>query len=411
MTLTAKQLDEVSADADTGFGSGGGASLKILIVDDTVQNIMLVEHYLDMQGHRIIHASNGEDAIALFKKEQPDVILMDVMMPGIDGYEATARIKKLTTDKWIPVIFMSALNSGQDQVRGLEAGGDDYLTKPINLNILGAKIRAMQRIANIQDKLARTTSELQRYHDNAEYEQGIAQALMDKLIFADRLEDKMLNVWHSPASRFSGDLIAATRSNSGKLYLLHGDSTGHGLAAALPLMPVSQVFYNLAEIDAPVSKIVEEMNIQLKARMPVDRFVAATVLSIDVNEGTIEIWNGGNPPVLGIDANGDKVFEVAPSHIALGVLGEGSFDSGTELCDCSNLDRVVLYSDGLIEAQNADGVCLGADALMTALKAGAGKDNNFEILKLAVNDHLNGARAHDDISMVSIACNITCTND
>ncbi|GMR08884.1 MAG: hypothetical protein BMS9Abin26_1893 [Gammaproteobacteria bacterium] len=404
MTLTAKQLDEVSADADTGSGSSGGASLKILIVDDTVQNIMLVEHYLNMQGHEIIHANNGEDAIALFIKEQPDVILMDVMMPGIDGYEATTRIKELTTDKWIPVIFMSALNSGQDQVRGLEAGGDDYLTKPINLNILGAKIRAMQRIANIQDKLARTTSELQRYHDNAEYEQGIAQSLMDKLIFADRLEDKMLNVWHSPASRFSGDLIAATRSNSGKLYLVHGDSTGHGLAAALPLMPVSQVFYNLAEIDAPVSKIVEEMNTQLKARMPVDRFVAATVLSIDINEGSIEIWNGGNPPVLGIDANGDKVFEVAPSHIALGVLDEDSFDNGTESCDCSNLDRVVLYSDGLIEAQNADGVCLGADALMTALKAGAGKDNNFEILKLAVNDHLNGIRAHDDISMVSISC-------
>ena len=145
-------------------------ALKILAVDDTEMNISLLERFLRKKGHEIIVAVNGQEAVEKFVSEQPDLVLMDVMMPVMDGYDATREIRKVSGDKWVPIIFMSAKVAVEDQIAGLDAGGDDYLTKPINMRILGAKINAMQRIADMGDALATQAKELAQYHAAAEEE-------------------------------------------------------------------------------------------------------------------------------------------------------------------------------------------------------------------------------------------------
>ena len=143
-------------------------TLKILAVDDTEMNLNLLARFFSRKGHEMITATNGQEAIERFESEQPDLILMDVMMPVMDGYEATREIRQRSGEKWIPIIFMSAKVAVEDQVAGLDAGGDDYLTKPVNMRIFDAKIKAMQRIADMSDALSSQTNELEKYRATAE---------------------------------------------------------------------------------------------------------------------------------------------------------------------------------------------------------------------------------------------------
>jgi len=133
--------------------------LRILLVDDTPENIKLVQKYLQGQGHEVFISTNGREAVEQFASIRPDLVLMDVMMPEMDGFEATRRIREKSQQRWIPIIFLSALSDGDNLIQGLEAGGDDYLTKPIDLRILKAKIKVMQRISAMQDKIEKGSAD------------------------------------------------------------------------------------------------------------------------------------------------------------------------------------------------------------------------------------------------------------
>ena len=386
------------------------SKIKILAVDDNIVNIKVLSQFLLKQGYEVIVAESGEEAIQKFQAETPDIILMDIMMGGMNGLEATAKIKALSGDHWVPVIFMSALASEEDKIRGLDVGGDDYITKPIEFNILGAKLKAVQRIADIQYKLSATMSELQQYKNAEEDEQGMAYELMESLFDTGHLEGKDFHVWHIPAERFSGDLIVAEKSSNDRFYLLHADSTGHGLTAALPLLPVSQTFNHMAEKGYSVGHIAKRMNQQLKSVMPINRFVAVTIILVDYENNVVEIWNGGNPPIFVTDENNKVVKKFDSNHLALGILPDEAFDTKTEFLACEGNNSIVLYSDGLIEAENAKGEIFDEDMLLDVLKTNGNALQLRNNIVEAVSSHLDGKAAHDDMSLVVINTQIAENN-
>ncbi len=379
--------------------------LTILVVDDVQMNLDMIARFLGEGGHRVFTAASGEDALEQFTKETPDLVLMDVIMPCMDGYETTEQMRKLKPETWVPIIFLSALSDNVDQIRGLEAGGDDYLVKPVNLTLLQAKIRAMQRIAEMQNRLAETTAELQRYHQQAEEEQELAQQLMTRMVSTAIIDDDVLRVWNRGATRFSGDLVAASRAKNGRLYLLNADSMGHGLPAALPLLPVSHIFYAMAESGFSISSIVEEMNNQLSRQMPTGRFVTATLVCVDQPNGTIDIWNGANPPALFFDTNGNCVKEFDSEHTPLGVEIGNRFDSRSVIWQWPEDGTLLLCSDGLTEACNASGDAFGNDRLLSAVQSAKNR-HVLESVVASLEKHLNGAPAHDDISLMVVDCSI-----
>ncbi len=144
--------------------------MKILAVDDSKMNIMLMTKVISEMGHEVICTESGEEAVALYESEQPDIILMDVIMPGMNGYEATKAIKALEKEKgyWTPVIFLTAKNEADDLALGIEAGGDDYLFKPVNAVIVSAKVKAMERIILMKKELHQLTAELTKKNDDLE---------------------------------------------------------------------------------------------------------------------------------------------------------------------------------------------------------------------------------------------------
>jgi diguanylate cyclase (GGDEF)-like protein len=145
-----------------------GEAMKVLVVDDARSNRLLVSRFIEAMGHTTIEASDGEEAVAVFIREKPDLVLMDVMMPGMDGFEATRRIRAIEGQEWVPVIFLSAQEDERDIATGIEAGGDDYLAKPVSQVVLSAKMRAMQRIAEMRGQLVKMSRELEATNQELE---------------------------------------------------------------------------------------------------------------------------------------------------------------------------------------------------------------------------------------------------
>jgi two-component system, cell cycle response regulator len=135
---------------------------RILVVDDNQDNIEIIAARLRFRGYEIMEASDGHQALGLVREAAPDLILLDVMLPDIDGYEISRRIKGADDLPFIPIILVTARDSTQDKVAGLDAGADDYLTKPINFPELEARVRSMLRIKRLQDELAEKNLELER---------------------------------------------------------------------------------------------------------------------------------------------------------------------------------------------------------------------------------------------------------
>ena len=158
---------------------------RILVVDDHPDNVEIINARLSSRGFEIETASNGQEALDKVRADPPQLILLDVMMPVMDGYEVSRRIKTDAALPYIPIILVTARDSTQDKVEGLDAGADDYLTKPINFPELEARVRSMLRIKRLQDELDEKNRELE--HANQELE--LANRRLRKLSITDGLTD------------------------------------------------------------------------------------------------------------------------------------------------------------------------------------------------------------------------------
>ena len=370
-------------------------SLRVLVVDDTVTNRQVLGVFLRRLGHTVAMAEDGAQAVALFATQAFDLVIMDVMMPVMDGYEATRRIKALCGDHWVPVVFLSALDKDENLVAGLESGGDDYLPKPINFAILEAKLRSLTRTLTMQRAL-------ETYHDEREAENNLAIQILEQLMQRPGLADPLLNYWMSPASYFSGDIVAGARSTDGRYYALLADATGHGLAAAISVLPVLTLFYDVVERGLPLGQLLAKINGQLRGALPVGRFVACSGACIDVAQGRAELWMGGMPAAWLLDPAGQLLCEYRSEHLPLGIE---AFDAGSAPAQDIEIPaaggQLVLFSDGLIEAQDVAGEAFGTERLRAAL-AGAPVARRIDAVQDAMSAHLGTSEPHDDVTLMLI---------
>lgn len=252
--------------------------LRFLIVDDERINLLVLRAILEHDGHQVIQAANGTEAVAAFAREQPDMVLMDVMMPVMDGYEATRRIKTLAGGRLVPVIFLTALTDEVALARCIEAGGDDFLTKPYNRVILQSKIGALLRLRELYRVRERLHDEILLHHRRLQQEQTIAECIFRKVVHRGCLDIPDIRYLISPAALFNGDLLLAARRPSGGLVVMLGDFTGHGLPAAVAALPTAEVFYVMTAKGYSIGYIVGEINQKLKSTLPPELFFAACLL-------------------------------------------------------------------------------------------------------------------------------------
>lgn len=172
--------------------------MKVLVIEDTVTSATLVCHQLTKMGLSAVHARDGESGIEMFKRERPDLVLLDIIMPGMDGFEVAQRIREIERDgEWTPIIFLTARTSDEDLQRGIDVGGDDYLAKPVSEVVLKAKVRAMQRIAQMRYSLLVLTRKL----DDANRELTRLSAVDGLTGIANRrrFDESLLREWRRAA--------------------------------------------------------------------------------------------------------------------------------------------------------------------------------------------------------------------
>ena len=384
-----------------GQPSGG----KILVVDDAPENVRLLKTFLTNEGYEVLTAQDGQEAVQCCQGALPDVIIMDVAMPKLNGYEATREIRRRHPTTWIPILFLSAHASEASQAQGLGAGGDDYLLKPVNLAILHEKIKAMRRIAESQARVARYAAELETGIEEARVEQEFAKHLMQRILQPKLDVADGVRQWIEPAEHFSGDAILTARGPGGELYIMLADAAGHGLAAAISVLPVIEAFYPLAEKGFSVGSIVRELNRKIRKLMPRERFIAAAVALVDRTEGSLQIWNGGLPEICFLNESGEVVRRWLSAHPPLGTETEEALQPQPEVFAWDDSGQLVMRTDGLEQAESATGVPFGADSVARTL-ANNPPAKRFDALVRAVHSHVGAGSARDDISLVVIDCPI-----
>ncbi|CAK0778401.1 two-component system, HptB-dependent secretion and biofilm response regulator [Gammaproteobacteria bacterium] len=377
--------------------------MKILIVDDSRFNLEMISISCCNWGHSVVTAVDGAQAVECYRQERPDLVLMDVMMPVMNGFEATTLIRALAEPHWVPIILLTALDSDHDLVEGIESGADDYLTKPINFTVLREKVRVMERIAKIQGQLTESLTRLEDYRDKAEEERLLAARVMDRIVSFGQIDDPLVIRRVIPALNFSGDLVACARTPAGELHVALADATGHGLAAALNVLPITEIFYGMTAKGFPIPRIVAEMNRKLHLLMPRERFVAAVLVSIAMPRRTISVWNGGCPTALFVDETGKVLYSFPSVHPPLGILSEKDFNAVVETHPWPVSGQLLMCSDGLLEAENVEGIPFSLEGLARAIVGTVPRNRPDQIME-TLRQHQGNAPQLDDISLVTVEC-------
>ncbi|MFO1320166.1 MAG: fused response regulator/phosphatase [Burkholderiales bacterium] len=394
-------MSETAAVAAPGSSLAAPDRLRVLLVDDSPSILRLLSSFLHVHGHETLCAEDGVEALDLFERSRPDIVLMDVIMPVMDGIEAARRMRSVSANCWVPIIMLSSLDSEDDVIRGLEAGADDYLPKPVNLAVMQAKIRSFQRIVRMQAEIRAQALDLRRLQDEQAYEHELAASLIENIVHREGLRDPALT-WHVlPSARFSGDVVAAARAPDGMLYALLGDATGHGLAASVSLIPALQVFYGMARKGLPLPAIVREINVRLREQLPVGRYFASVLVAIDQRERRLHYWNGGMPPGFLVDRAGKVRHQLDSRHVALGILPDAAFESEESILTWNAGEGLIFYSDGLIEATDVHGAQFGIERLKRSL-TGRLHSARVEAVMADLHAHLGGLATHDDASILAI---------
>ena len=348
-----------------------------------------------MNGYQILEAVNGQEAIDVFRQEQPDLILMDIMMPIMDGYESAARIKSLNGEEYIPIIFITSLSSDESLAKTLNAGGDDFVGKPFNFEVIQSKILAHLRIRKLTQQLVEQNQYLTHEHEliNYFFENALKQSFLDK---------RYINYHTTPLSAFNGDIILSERGPQGGLYLVTGDFTGHGLAASLGTLPLSQMFFKMAQNGVPINEMVTEINSQLKKILPIGMFLAANILFLDPACKTISIWTGGLINGYHFDSNGNEKHLIPSNNLPLGILPDDLFKAEPTMVTVEKGDQLYFFSDGVSESRNAEDKMFGEKHLHSTLN----NSNNNRIKQVveALKIFCGEREQTDDITIIELTC-------
>ncbi len=387
-----------------GSSAGGGVTEEtpsFLVVDDEPVNAMLLQMILSARGFRVITASSGEEALARFAEDRVDMVLMDIMMPGMDGYETTRRIRAVDRERFVPVLFVTALTDEQRLAQCIEAGGDDFITKPISRVQLNAKIDSWLRTQALYRTVTAQRDALDAHQRRLEMEQETARRIVERASGSNALEVPGLRYCYSPADILSGDILLAARRPNGNLMIFLGDFTGHGIGAAVGVPSLATLFHDLTRRGSHPGEMLDEINTRLFAVLPPEMFLATAVVEVDFAHGKLGVWNAGMPPVVLVQ-DGEVVRRYDSSDLPLGVVRDQA--PGRRQLEYSDLlPGSVLYacSDGVVEAAAPDGALFGSDGLERAVLE-RGDDDLFGDVLGALDRFRGGAAQRDDITLFEL---------
>ncbi len=380
----------------------GSRRVRVLIADDNSADRLLLQTMLTRQGHSVVMAADGEQAVSQFVAEQPEIVLLDALMPNMDGFEAASRIKEVAGEAFVPIIFLTSLQEADSLARCLDVGGDDFVSKPYNDIILKAKINAFARMVEMHRTARRQRDQIIAHNNRLLHEQEVAKRVFDKVAHAGCLDAPNIQYALSPIAVFNGDVALAGAGPSGNLLVLLGDFTGHGLNAAIGAMPMAQSFYTMLEKGFSMKDILREINLKLHNVLPVGVFCCALIVEFDFKSQEVQVWNGGLPDGVIYRPGTGEVVRLPSRHLPLGICNNTEFDDRVQALEVQPDDRLYIWSDGIIEAQNDAAQMYGEDRLFQVIADNRDPQKLFHEINVSVNSFIGENVLGDDISIIEV---------
>ncbi|MDX1757577.1 MAG: fused response regulator/phosphatase [Marinobacter sp.] len=375
--------------------------LRILIADDSESDRLILAKLVERQGHEVVGARDGLEAVEQFRDHDPHLVLLDVMMPRLDGMEAARQIKVIAGERLVPVIFLTSISDAPTLAKCLESGGDDFLSKPYNRVILEAKINAFNRMRLMHRTLSHQRDLIRDRNRLLLSEQKVAKRVFDNVAHTGCLDAPNLRYHASPLSIFNGDVLFACPRPAGGMHVLIGDFTGHGLPAAIGAMPMAEIFYGMTSKGFGSDDVLREINQKLKRILPTGMFCCALFIQADFHLNQLRVWNGGLPDGYLVRHNGERV-KLASSHLPLGVLSSERFAAQVDVIHTEPGDALLVATDGILEAENAEGEMFGEVRLLDAMSGQTGGDDLFESVMAAVSEFTGDQRVQDDLTVFAL---------
>jgi sigma-B regulation protein RsbU (phosphoserine phosphatase) len=385
---------------------------RVLVVDDTPVNQKVLATILKRDGLEAVVAADGTQALDVARREPFDLVLLDVMMPGIDGFAVCALLKADPRTAEIPVVFLSAMGEVQDKVKGLSLGAADYVTKPFENAEVLARVHTQLRLRRLNQSLVRANRELLEKKQALEEDLRAAADIQRALIPRSPLRVPGLDIaWlFEPCLSIGGDIFNVVPLDERHVSFYVLDVSGHGVPPAMvsvlvsqSLLPTSGIVVrradgNSASCPSPPVDVLRELDREYPLSR-FERYFTISYLVLDLASGLLRYSSAGHPPPALLSRDGRlRLLEEGGAIIG---LGDDRFDPGEAAMAAG--DRLFLYTDGIPDHEDADHRPFGVQRFHEALAAsrGAPLAEVCAAVRQALRD-FGGGEPHDDISLLAV---------
>ncbi|MCA0945314.1 fused response regulator/phosphatase [Salipiger pacificus] len=385
---------------------------RVLVVDDSPLQLKILSSMLQRWGLEVFQAQSGAEALLLCDEMRPDAVLSDWMMPGMDGLEFCRLFRAQCGDRYGYFILLTSKSDKAEIARGLDAGADDFLTKPVNASELRARINAGARILQMQRQLSATLGRLQAAYDAVDRDLQQARTIQQALVprRSRRIGSSQVSLLLKPCGHVGGDLVGSFSHCERSVGVYSIDVSGHGITSALMTARVAGLLggdfpdQNIAlerivhgTLFRPPEEVVRRLNERLAADPGVAEYMTMAYAVADLDSGKVELVQAGHPPPLLLRAGGGAEF-IGQGGLPVGLIPGARYERLR--LQMQPGDRLLLYSDGLTEALLPDGTQLdfaGLRALALEVQ-GQGTEYLDDLFWRFTQRTRSGVRLEDDVS-------------
>ena len=356
--------------------------MKILIAEDDDVSRLVLASTLKKQGHEVVAAENGLKALEAFQKDYFPVLILDWLMPGMDGLEVCRQVRNLLLENYTYIVLLTSLEGKSNYLEAMEAGADDFMTKPFDADQLTGRIHVAERIISLQRRVAEGARELREKNEQMEKDLKMAHELQMALLpqqfpsiprGAPPTESAIkFSSFYYPMAAVSGDFFTINRLSDTAVAVFIADVMGHGVRAGLITTMISALVERFSATAADPAVMLTKINRNLFAILKnthSDLFVTGFYLVADASRSRILYANAGHPaPLLLHRVRGEleSISSNGGSGPALGLFDEARYRN----CECPMAvdDFIMLFTDGLFEVEADDDKIYSRERLVAAVR-------------------------------------------
>jgi len=397
--------------------------VNILLVDDQPNNLLALEAVLECPEYNLVKAHSGEEGLRRLLRGDFALILLDVLMPGMDGFETAELIRRRERTRYTPIIFVTAVGRSEAHVaRGYNAGAVDYLFKPLVPEILRSKVAAFVELFLKTEEVKRQGEQL-RELERRENETRLAAAkrqldeerMRQEMRMASLIQQKLFptqppdcpgfDIWGAsyPAEETGGDYFDYINIIDCFVDIVVGDVSGHGYGPALIMAATRAYLRALATAHARLADVLTIVNRLLAADIGGERFVTLLLARLDPGSRSIIYTGAGHLPGYILDETGVVRAQLTSAGPPLGIIDDGDFPPAPPVALQSG-DLVFLYTDGVIEAMGQDGSLFGIERTLDVIRSARGESARdiVRALEEACRRFARTERRQDDFTAIVI---------